>query len=170
MESSGVSHSLTLDGDWRCVGGRRLRRFCRQERFSCDGGSPLRSFVRVFFEIRQGVANLALFIIPTRDAVCKEINEKVSKNKKEKGQKSAAFRLATKARRSTRRRPKIQRRCVARTSANVTPNFSRVRASARKSRPRRAPPIEISASAIGVAIPSAAPKELSKPKPFGTSS
>jgi len=56
-----------------------------------------------FFEIRQGVANLALFIIPTRDAVCKEINEKVSKNKKAKGKKSATFRLATKARRSTRR-------------------------------------------------------------------
>lgn len=84
MESSGVSHSLTLGGGWRCVGRRRLRRFCRQERFSCDGGSPLRSFVRVFFEIRQGVANLALFIIPTRAAVCKEINEKVSKNKKER--------------------------------------------------------------------------------------
>ena len=166
MESSGVSHSLTLDGDWRCVGGRRLRRFCRQERFSCDGGSPLRSFVRVFFEIRQSVANLALFIIPTRDAVCKEINEKA----RIKAKKSAALRLATKARRLTRRRQKIQRRCVARTSANVTPNFSRVRASARKSRPRRAPPIEISASAIGVAIPSSAPKELSKPKPFGTSS
>ena len=101
MESSGVSHSLTLDGDWRCVGGRRLRRFCRQERFSCDGGSPLRSFVRVFFEIRQGVANLALFIIPTRDAVCKEINEKA----RIKAKKSAAFHLATKTRRSTRRRP-----------------------------------------------------------------
>lgn len=114
MESSGVSHSLTLDGDWRCVGGRRLRRFCRQERFSCDGGSPLRSFVRVFFEIRQGVANLALFIIPTRAAVCKEINEKARKRQKKRRVSSrdenAAFDKASSKDSTTVRRSHVGQR------------------------------------------------------------
>ena len=66
---------------------RRRLTLRRRGRLLSDVVSPfLRS---IFFEIRQGVANLALFIIPTRDAVCKKINEKERKKerKKERGQK-----------------------------------------------------------------------------------